>query len=74
MRNVVDLLIHHLLNLYVQGCATHCLDLLLKDWGKTMWVKQIVKKVKFVVFFIRQHVPLAIFCRDETNLMLLNPI
>jgi hypothetical protein len=50
------------------------LDLLLEYWGKTTWVKQIVKKAKVVVSFIQQHhVWLIIFCRYETNLMLLNP-
>jgi hypothetical protein len=46
----------------------------LEDWGKTTLVKQIVEKVKAIVFFIWQHhVPLLIFCHYETNLMLLNP-
>jgi hypothetical protein len=36
--------------------------------------KRIVKMVKVVVSFIRQHhAPLAIFHHYETNLMLLNP-
>jgi len=73
MRSEIDLLIRHFPSFYFQGYATHCLDLLLEDWGKTTWAKQIVKKVK-VVFFIRQHlVPLAIFRHYKTNLMLLNP-
>jgi hypothetical protein len=53
MKNVDNLLICHFSNLYFQGCSTHCLDLL-KDWGKATWVKQIVKKVKVIVFFIQQ--------------------
>jgi hypothetical protein len=28
----------------------HCLDLLLEDWGKATWVKQIVKKAKAIFF------------------------
>jgi hypothetical protein len=39
-------------SLYFQGCVVHFLDLLLEDWGKTTWAKQIVKKVKVVVSFI----------------------
>jgi hypothetical protein len=31
MRNVVDLLIHCFPSLYFQGCAAHCLDLLLEN-------------------------------------------
>jgi hypothetical protein len=42
--------------------------------GEDTWAKRIVKKVKIVVYFIRQHhAPLAIFRHYETNLMLLNP-
>jgi len=63
-------------SLYFQSCATHCLDLLLKDWkggGGGTWVKQIVKRVKTIVSFIQQHhTPFVTFCRYETNLMLEN--
>jgi hypothetical protein len=31
-------------DLYFQGYAAHCLDLLLEDWGKEEWVKKLVKK------------------------------
>jgi hypothetical protein len=31
VQNVINLLICHFSNLYFQGCATHCLDLLLED-------------------------------------------
>jgi hypothetical protein len=42
--------------------------------GEKTWVKQIVKKVKVIVYFIQQHhLPFAIFCCCETNLMLQNP-
>ncbi len=74
MKNVADLLIYHFLRPYFQGCVVHCLDLLLKNWGKATCAKWIVEKVKVVVSFIQwQHVPLTIFRCDETNLMLLNP-
>jgi hypothetical protein len=33
-----------------------------------------MKKVKVVSFIQQHHAPLAIFCRYETNIMLLNPI
>ncbi len=75
MRSATNLLIHHFPNLYFQGHVVHCLDLLLEDWGKTTWAKQIVKKAKAIVFFIQQHhVPLAISCHYEANPMLLNLI
>jgi hypothetical protein len=31
-------------HMYVQGCAAHCLDLLLEDWGKQLWIKRLLKK------------------------------
>jgi hypothetical protein len=71
MRSAVDLLICHFPSLYFQVFATHCLDLLLEDWGKTTWVTQIVKNVNIIVSFIQQHhVPLIFFCHYETNIML----
>ncbi len=74
MRSATSLIICHLPSLYFQGCVAHCLNLLLEDWGKATWVKQIVKKVKVVSFIQQHHAPLAIFRHYETNLMLLNPI
>jgi hypothetical protein len=60
-------------SLYFQGCVVHFLDLLLEDWGKTTWAKQIMKKAKAVFFFVQQHhAPLVINRCYETNLMLLN--
>ncbi len=74
-KSTTNLLIRHFPSLYFQGCVVHCLDLLLEDWGKTTWAKQIVKKEKVVVSFIRQHhVPLIIFHCYQTNLIILNPI
>jgi hypothetical protein len=52
MKSVANLLIHHFPSFYFQGFAIHYLNLLFKDWGKTTWVKQIVKKAKVVVSFI----------------------
>jgi hypothetical protein len=75
IKSATNLLIHHFPSFYFQGCVVHCLDLLLEDWGKTGWVKQIVKKAKVIVSFIRQHhAPLAIFCHYQATLMLLNLI
>ncbi len=53
MRSATNFLIHCFPSIYFQGCAAHCLDLLLEDWGKTTWVKRIVKKAKVVVSFLR---------------------
>ena len=54
---------------YVQGCATHCLDLILKDWGKEEWMKKLVKKARIIFVFIKsQHASQAIFQRLSPNL------
>jgi hypothetical protein len=42
MQNVTDFLIHYFPSIYFQSCVIHCLDLLLQDWGKKTWVKQIL--------------------------------
>ena len=56
-------------HLYVQGSATHCLDLFLEDWDKEEWVKKLVKKVRNIFVFIKSHhASQAIFQRLSLNL------
>jgi hypothetical protein len=62
-------------DLYFQGCAAHCLDLLLEDWGKEEWVKKLVKKARHICVFIKNHhVSQAIFRRMSPNLTLRLPV
>ena len=62
-------------HLYVQGCAAHCLDLLLEDWGKEEWMKKLVKKARIIsVFFKSHHASQAIFRRLSPNLSIHLPI
>jgi Protein of unknown function (DUF 659)/hAT family C-terminal dimerisation region len=62
-------------HIYVQGCAAHCLDLLLEDWGKEDWVKKVVKKARVICLFIKNHhAPQAIFRRMSPNLALRLPL
>ena len=42
-------------HMYVQGCATHCLDLLLEDWAQHDWMKKIIKKTQLICVFIKNH-------------------
>jgi hypothetical protein len=51
MWNATNFLICHFLGLYFQGCATHCLDLWLENWGKEIWVKWVVTCEKGEYFF-----------------------
>jgi hypothetical protein len=44
MANAGCTMMHSNPHIYVQGCATHCLDLLLEDWGKQLWIKRLMKK------------------------------
>ena len=61
-------------HLYVQGCAAHCLDLLLEDWGKEDWVRRIVKKGRAICLFIKNHhAPQAIFRRLSPGLAIRLP-
>ena len=62
-------------HLYVQGCAAHCLDLLLEDWGKEEWVKKLVKKARIISVFIKSHhASQAIFRRLSLDLSIRLPV
>ena len=62
-------------HLYVQGCAAHCLDLLLEDWGKEEWVKKLVKKARIISVFIKSHhASQAIFRRLSPDLSIRLPV
>ena len=60
--------------MYVQGCASHCLDLL-EDWGKEEWIKKLVKKTRIISIFIKSHhASQAIFRRLSPDLSIRLPI
>ena len=62
-------------HLYMQGCAAHCLDLLLEDWDKEEWVKKLVKKARIISIFIKiYHASQAIFQRLSPNLSIRLPV
>jgi hypothetical protein len=42
-------------HMYVQGCAAHCLDLLLEDWDKQLWIKRLMKKERRICTFVKNH-------------------
>ena len=56
-------------HMYVQGCAAHCLDLLLEDWAQQDWMKKVIKKAQLICVFIKNHhASQAIFRRMSPNL------
>ena len=56
-------------HMYVQGCAAHCLDLLLEDWAQQDWMKKVIKKARLICVFIKNHhASQAIFRRLSPNL------
>ena len=62
-------------HMYMQGCATHCLVLLLEDWGKEEWVKKLVKKARIIFVYIKSHhASQAIFRRLSPNLSIRLPV
>ena len=74
MKSAAEILIARWPHLYFQGCAAHVLNLLLGDWGKVKWVKEVVDDVREIVKFVKnRHMPLAIFREHETKLQLLSP-
>ena len=63
---------HHM---YVEGCAAHCLDLLLEDWAQQDWMKKVIKKAQLICVFIKNHhASQAIFRRLSPNLSINVPI
>ena len=61
-------------NIFIQGCAAHAMDLLLEDWGKMKWVKDLLERAKNLVKFIKiRQMPLAVFRKHEASLSLLMP-
>ena len=74
MKCAGDILIEKWPHLYFQGCAAHVLNLLLGDWRKVKWVKEVIEDVREIVKFVKnRHMPLAIFREHETKLQLLSP-
>ena len=61
-------------HIFIQGCATHAMNLLLEDWGKATWIKETLEKAKLLVKFIKnRHMPLALFRKHEAKFSLLMP-
>jgi hypothetical protein len=72
MKAVVDIITDKYPDIYFQGCAVHAMNMLLEDWEKPMWLKEVVKKSRTIIKFIkRRHMPLAIFHKHEEKLSLL---
>ena len=42
-------------HMYVQGCAAHCLDLLLEDQDKQLSIKRLMKKAQRICMFVKNH-------------------
>lgn len=61
-------------SIFIQGCAAHAMDLLLEDWGKMKWVKELLDRAKNLVKFIKiRQMPLSVFRKHEASLSLLMP-
>jgi hypothetical protein len=61
-------------HIYVQGCAAHCLDLLLEDWDKQLWIKILMKKARRICTFVKNHhASQAMFRRFSPNLSICVP-
>jgi hypothetical protein len=71
MKVAADIITDKYLHIYFQGCAVHAMNLLLEDWGKATWMKEVVKKSRTIIKFIkRRHMPLAVFRKHEEKLNL----
>jgi hypothetical protein len=71
MKAAADIITDKYPHIYFQGCIVHAMNLLLEDWGRATWMKEVVKKLRTIIKFIkRQHMPLAIFRKHEEKLSL----
>jgi hypothetical protein len=71
MKAAADIITDKYPHIYFQGCAVYAMNLLLEDWRKATWMKEVVKKSRTIIKFIkRRHMPLAIFCKHEEKLSL----
>ena len=74
MLGAMDNILEEYPHMYKQGCCAHILDLLMEDWGKEVFVKDLVAKAKHVCHYIRRHhVPMALFRKFEPKLSLVVP-
>ena len=74
MLNAMRLVQEEYPHIFIQGCATHAMDLLMEDMGKAPWVKEVLDKAKNLVKFIKnRQMPLAVFRKHEARFSLLMP-
>ncbi|KAJ8759789.1 hypothetical protein K2173_009890 [Erythroxylum novogranatense] len=52
---VGEKLMHTFPSLYWAPCATHCIDLILEDFGKLEWVSAVIEQAKSVTRYIYNH-------------------
>jgi hypothetical protein len=72
MKVAADIITDKYPHIYFQGCTVHAMNLLLEDWEKTTWMKEVVKKSRTIIKFIkRRHMPLVVFHKHEEKLSLL---
>jgi hypothetical protein len=72
MEVAADIITNKYLHIYFQRCAMHAMNLLLEDWGKATWMKEVVK-ISIGKFLKRQHMPLNVFHKYKENLSLVMP-
>jgi hypothetical protein len=69
MKAVADIITDKYPHIYFQGCAVHAMNLLLEDWRKATWMKEVVKKSRTIIKFIKRwHMELAVFHKHEEKL------
>jgi hypothetical protein len=54
MKVVADIITDKYFHIYFQGSAVHAMNLLLEDWRKATWMKEVVKKSRTMVRFIKR--------------------
>ena len=71
MKATADIITDKYPHIYFQKCVVHAMNPLLKDWGKAMLMKEVVKKLRTIIKFIKRwFMPLAVFHKHEEKLSL----
>jgi hypothetical protein len=54
-------------SLYWSPCAAHCIDLMLEDMGKLLWIKEIIDSARSVTKYIYNHTYVLSLMRQFTG-------
>ena len=71
IKAATDIITDRYLHIYFQGYAVQAMNVLLEDWGKATWMKEVEKKLRKIIKFIKRwYMLLVVFYKHEEKLSL----